>query len=93
MSDAGFVAMPPVAPENSRKVSIVGVGETDYHRDYRAERERPEGWKPSSDRGDVQDRVRPRRSRLLGSIPSEIDGLAMHYTFGGTGCSRNGEAT
>ncbi len=82
MSDAGFTAMPPVTPENSRKVSIVGVGETDYHHDYRAERERPQGWVPPTV-GQLCKKAFERAIADAGLDPSEIDGLAMHYTRGG----------
>ena len=38
--------MPPPAREMSRKAAIVGIGETDYALDYRAERKRPTGYTP-----------------------------------------------
>ena len=82
MSDSGFTPMPPVTPENSRKVSIVGAGESDYHKDYRAERERPEGWAPPS----IEQMCKLAFDRAVadaGIDPSQIDGLAMHYTRGG----------
>ena len=43
MSETAVQSMPPPARELSRKAAIVGVGETDYHLDYRAERARAPG--------------------------------------------------
>ena len=48
MAEYGFVKMPEMTAENSRKVSVVGVGETDFHDDYRAERKREPGWEPKT---------------------------------------------
>ena len=44
MSEYMKVRMPPSDPALSGRAAIVGVGETDYHDDYQAERKRPEGW-------------------------------------------------
>ena len=82
MSESPFPKMPPSEAEYSRKVSIVGIGETDYHADYRAEREKREGWQPAS----VEEQSRKAFDRALadsGLKRSDIDGLAMSYTFGG----------
>ncbi len=82
MADSGMLAMPPSLRENSRKVSIVGVGETDYAKDYQAERQRPEGWEPPT----IDDLCKLAFERAVadaGIDPASIDALAMHYTFGG----------
>lgn len=82
MSDAGMTPMPPSLRENSRRASIVGVGETDYRKDYLAERQRPEGWLPPI----IDDLCKLAFDRALadsGLSHSDIDALAMHYTFGG----------
>ena len=84
MADTGMLAMPPSLRENSRKVSIVGVGETDYAKDYAAERQRPEGWEPPT----IDDLCKLAFERAVadaGIDPASIDALAMHYTFGGPG--------
>ncbi|MBV1917166.1 MAG: thiolase family protein [Sphingomonadaceae bacterium] len=82
MAQAGFVDMPPSVQEASRKVSIVGIGESDFHLDYRAERERADGWEPRT----VEDMCKKAFERALadsGLKRSDIDGLAMSYTYGG----------
>ena len=43
--------MAPSLRELSRKASIVGIGESDFHDDYQAERKRPEGWEPPTIEG------------------------------------------
>ncbi|MGE3691281.1 MAG: hypothetical protein AB7F98_07865 [Novosphingobium sp.] len=39
----GAITMPPSLREFSRKASIVGIGESEFHDDYQAERKKPEG--------------------------------------------------
>jgi len=82
MAEYGFVTMPPTTAENSRKVSVVGVGETDFHDDYRAERKREPGWEPPTE----EKLCKTAFDRALadsGLKPEDIDGLAMSYTYGG----------
>lgn len=82
MADSGMTPMPPSLRENSRRASIVGVGETDYAKDYAAERQRPEGWQPPT----VDDLCKLAFDRAVadaGIDPMSIDALAMHYTLGG----------
>jgi acetyl-CoA acetyltransferase len=82
MSDSGMTPMPPSTRENSRRVSIVGVGETDYRNDYQAERARAEGWQPPM----IEDLCKTAFDRAIadaGLQPGDIDALAVHYTFGG----------
>ncbi len=82
MADHGMTPMPPSLREHSRKASIVGVGETDYAKDYAAERKRPEGWEPPT----IDDLCKLAFDRAVadaGIDASEIDALALHYTFGG----------
>lgn len=82
MAEHGYVTMPPKTAECSRKVSVVGVGETDFHDDYRAERKREPGWEPPT----TESLCKTAFERALadaGLKPEEIDGLAMSYTYGG----------
>ena len=44
MAGYGSIAMPASLREYSRKASIVGIGESDFHDDYQAERKKPEGY-------------------------------------------------
>ena len=41
MAEYTPLVMPPALPELSRKASIVGIGESDYHADYRNQRKPP----------------------------------------------------
>ena len=44
MSYGSIMNMPPPSREMSRKAAIVGLGETDYHLDYLAERAKAPGY-------------------------------------------------
>lgn len=81
MSEYGYVKMPASIPENSCKTSIVGIGETDYCKDYQAQREKKEGWIPATQ----QELARLAFERALvdsGLKASDIDGLALSFTYG-----------
>jgi acetyl-CoA acetyltransferase len=82
MSDYTPANMPPPLPEFSRKAAIVGIGESDYHNDYKAERQKAEGWKPR----EIEELVQIAFDRALadaGLDKSQIDGIATSYTYGG----------
>lgn len=82
MSGYGAITMPPSDPALSRKASIVGIGETDYATDYQAERKRPEGWQPQT----ADTLLTTAFERALadsGLERSDIDGLALSFTYGG----------
>jgi hypothetical protein len=60
----------------------IGVGETDFGDDYRAGRERGEGWVPL----DAETLSLTAFERALadsGLVRADIDGLTVSYTFGG----------
>lgn len=82
MSGYGAITMPSSDPALSRKASIVGIGETDYATDYQAERKRPEGWQPQT----ADTLLTTAFERALadsGLERSDIDGLALSFTYGG----------
>lgn len=82
MAEYGYVTMPPKTRDFSRKAAIVGVGETDYHKDYRASRERAPGYEAPT----AEQLCKTAFDRALadsGLKASDIDGLALSYTFGG----------
>lgn len=82
MVERGVAAMPPSLRELSRAASVVGVGESDYHDDYRAERVRAEGYEPPL----PEDLARTAFERALadsGLEHSQIDGIATSFTYGG----------
>lgn len=74
--------MAPSLRELSRKASIVGIGESDFHDDYQAERKRPEGWEPPTIEG-LMTRALDRALDDAGLTRDDIDGLAASFTFGG----------
>ena len=74
--------MPPASPGLRRKAAIVGIGETDYRRDYQAQRARPDGYAPPT----VESLARTAFERALadcGLKRGDIDGLSVSFTFGG----------
>ncbi len=82
MPDAPTSRMPPPSRELSRKTAIVGMGETDYHLDYKAERAKAPGYEPPT----VASLTRKAFARALadsGLQREDIDGLSVSFTFGG----------
>jgi acetyl-CoA acetyltransferase len=78
----GPIAMPPPARELSRKAAIIGVGETDFGADYRAERAKAPGYEAP----EVEDLLQTAFERALadsGLSRADIDGVAVSYTYGG----------
>lgn len=84
MSGYGAVAMPPAARELSRQAAIVGIGESDYHDDYMAERARAPGYEPPTVEGLIG-KAFERALADSGLARGEIDGLTVSYTYGGPG--------
>jgi acetyl-CoA acetyltransferase len=76
------VTLPPSLPELSRKAAIVGIGETDYHADYRAERARAPGYeKPTPE--SLTKTAFNRALEDSGLSRSDIDGISISFTYGG----------
>lgn len=82
MAGYGAITMPPSDPALSRKVSIVGIGETDYGADYQAERKRPEGWMPPTEES-LLTTAFERALADSGLKREDIDGVACSFTYGG----------
>jgi acetyl-CoA acetyltransferase len=82
MSGYGAVAMPPAARELSRKAAIVGIGESDFHDDYKAERARAPGYEAPTLEGLI-DKAFERALADSGLTRDAIDGLTVSYTYGG----------
>ena len=74
--------MPPSMPELSRKAALVGVGETNYHDDYRAQRKPPPGYEPPTTEG-LATLAFERALADSGLDRSDIDGLTGSFTYGG----------
>ena len=82
MSDYTPLTMPSAAREFSRKASIVGVGESDYQADYRAQRKPPEGYQPPTTEG-LATLAFERALADSGLTRGDIDGLTGSFTYGG----------
>lgn len=82
MAGYGAVAMPPADRALSRRASIVGIGESDYGDDYRAERQRPEGWTPPTEES-LTIIAFERALADSGLRREDIDGLTTSFTYGG----------
>jgi acetyl-CoA acetyltransferase len=76
------VAMPPVTRDLSRRAAIVGVGQSDFHADYMAERARAPGYSPPL-LEDLLERAFERALADSGLPRDRIDGLALSCTYGG----------
>lgn len=82
MSEYTTLRMPPAAREMSRRAAIVGIGETDYHLDYKAERAKAPGYEPPK----LERLVQTAFERALadsGLSRGDIDGLSTSFTYGG----------
>jgi len=82
MASYGAITMPPSDRALSRKVSIVGVGETDFGADYQAERKRPEGWVPPTEES-LLTTAFERALADSGLSREDIDGVTCSFTYGG----------
>ena len=82
MSYGSIMNMPPPSREMSRKAAIVGLGETDYHLDYLAERAKAPGYESPTVEG-LCTKAFERALADSGLKREDIDGLALSFTFGG----------
>ena len=74
--------MPPSLRELSRKAAIVGIGESDYHGDYQAERVKAPGYQPPTVEG-LALLAFERALADSGLSRGDIDGISVSYTYGG----------
>jgi acetyl-CoA acetyltransferase len=74
--------MPPSSRELSRKAAIVGVGESDFGKDYAAERAKTPGYEPPGQQALI-DKAFERALADSGLSRDDIDGLTVSYTYGG----------
>lgn len=82
MPEATRAKMPPPLRAMSRKAAIVGIGESDYHLDYKAQRAKAPGYEAPT----VESLSQTAFERALsdsGLNREDIDGIAVSYTFGG----------
>jgi acetyl-CoA acetyltransferase len=82
MSEASVGRVPPPARQLSRRVAVIGVGESDYHLDYQAERKRAPGYEAPH----AEDLAKTAFERALadaGLAREDIDGISVSFTYGG----------
>ena len=76
------LVMPPAVRELSRKAAVVGIGETDFHGDYRAQRKPPPDYEPPTTEG-LATTAFERALADSGLTRGDIDGLTGSFTYGG----------
>ena len=74
--------MPLPAASASRKTAIVGVGETDYHADYKAARTKPPGYELPTPES-LASLAFERALEDSGLKRGDIDGLSVSFLYGG----------
>lgn len=84
MADHSDLKLPPSDPALSRRAAIVGIGETDYHADYQAERTRAPGYEAPTPEA-LLSLAFERALADSGLERSDIDGISVSYTYGGPG--------
>jgi len=82
VSEATAAGVPPPSPALSRKAAIVGVGETDYHLDYKAARAKPPGYEPPTPEG-LAKIAFERAMSDSGLRREDVDGLSVSFLYGG----------
>jgi acetyl-CoA acetyltransferase len=82
MSENLPLAMPPPDRSLSRRASVVGIGETDYASDYRAQRKPSPGYEPPTTEG-LALAAFERALADSGLERGDIDGLTGSFTYGG----------
>lgn len=82
MSASAMLRVPPPAAELSRKVAISGVGESDFHQDYAAAREKGPGYEPPTPEA-LAATAFERALLDSGLDRKDIDGLSISFLYGG----------
>lgn len=82
MTESTAAGMPPSSRELSRKAAIIGVGETDFHLDYKAARAKAPGYAPPTPES-LAKTAFERALSESGLRREDIDGLSVSFTYGG----------
>lgn len=82
MSETSVGQMPPPAQALSRRAAVIGVGESDYHLDYQAERKRAPGYEALQPE-DLAAKAFERALADAGLAREDIDGISVSFTYGG----------
>lgn len=82
MVEASTSRLPPPDRALSRRAAIVGIGESDYHADYQAQRRKAPDYQPPG----AESLARTAFERALadsGLSRGDIDGVSVSFTYGG----------
>jgi len=82
MSYMSYFKVPEPTRELSRKASIVGLGETDFHLDYQAARAKLPDYQPNTSE-DLAIRAFERALADSGLRREDIDGIGVNFLYGG----------
>jgi acetyl-CoA acetyltransferase len=82
MSYMSHFDVPPSVPELSRKAAVVGVGETDFHLDYKAARAKAPNYEAPTAEG-LAVTAFERALADSGLRREDIDGLSVNFLYGG----------
>jgi len=82
MPEATTGRMPPSSRDLSRKAAIVGVGDTDFHQDYKAARAKAPGYELPTPES-LASTAFERALADSGLRREDIDGLSVSFIYGG----------
>lgn len=82
MSETTAAGIPAASRDLSGKAAIVGLGETDYHRDYQAARSKRAGYEPPTPES-LTATAFERALADSGLTRDDIDGLSVSFIYGG----------
>lgn len=89
MSEASAEGMPPADRALARKAAIVGLGETDYHRDYQAARAKAPGYELPTPEA-LATTAFERALADSGLNREDIDGISASFLYGGPNAATMG---
>jgi acetyl-CoA acetyltransferase len=90
MSETSAAGMPPPLPELSRKAAIVGIGESDYHLDYKASRAKAPGYEAPTPEL-LATTAFERALADSGLTREDIDGVSTSFIYGGPDAAATAE--
>lgn len=82
MVEGSVGRVPPPARALSRRAAVIGVGESDYHLDYQAERARAPGYEAPLPET-LAAKAFERALADSGLAREDIDGISVSFTYGG----------
>ena len=82
MSYMPLFDVPEPTPALSRKAAVVGLGESDFHLDYKAARSKSEGYEAPASEG-LAITAFERALADSGLRREDIDGISVNFLYGG----------